>query len=126
MEIEKKIRKVRELRNFSQEYMAIQLGISQVAYSKIETGLTRLDLKRLEKIAETLDIDPFTLMSFDDKYIFNNHGINNQGGNQSGTIVNHYHAEKNEKLLLIERVEKVEHEITKLNEKIYKLIGGGL
>ena len=63
---------------------------------------------------------------FDDKYIFNNHGINNQGGNQSGTIVNHYHAEKNEKLLLIERVEKVEHEITKLNEKIYKLIGGGL
>lgn len=122
MEIGQKIKKLRELRNFSQEYMAIQLGISQVAYSKIETGLTRLDLKRLEKIAETLDIDPFTLMSFDDKYIFNNNSTNNQGGN----IVNHYHAEKNEKRLLIERVEKVEHEITKINEKIDKLIGGGL
>lgn len=124
MEIEKKIRKVRELRNFSQEYMAIQLGISQVAYSKIETGLTRLDLKRLKKIAETLDIDPFTLMSFDDKYVFNNHSPNNQ--NYGGNVVNHYSANEQDKMMIMQRVEKVEHEIAKLNEKIDKLIGGGL
>ncbi len=122
MEIGKKIRKIRELRNFSQEYVAIQLGISQVAYSKIETGLTRLDLKRLIKIAETLDIDTFTLINFDNRCIFSNNNSNNQGG---GNIVNHYHAEKSEKRLLIERVEKVEHEIAKLNEKIDKLFGGG-
>lgn len=82
MEIGKKIRKIRELRNFSQEYVAIQLGISQVAYSKIETGLTRLDLKRLIKIAETLDIDTFTLINFDNRCIFSNNNSNNQGGGE--------------------------------------------
>lgn len=87
MEIGKKIRKIRELRNFSQEYVAIQLGISQVAYSKIETGLTRLDLKRLIKIAETLDIDTFTLINFDNRCIFSNNNSNNQGGGILLTII---------------------------------------
>jgi transcriptional regulator with XRE-family HTH domain len=111
MEIGHKIRKLRELRNYSQEFMALRLGISQVAYSKIETGQTQMNLQRLEKIAETLEIDPFTLMSFDDKYIFNNHRPHNQGGN----IVNHYHKEERQNLSL--RVKKLEEKIYNLVEK---------
>lgn len=113
MEIGHKIRKLRELRNYSQEFMALKLGISQVAYSKIETGQTQMNLQRLEKIAETLEIDPFTLMSFDDKYIFNNHSPHNQGGN----IVNHYHTEKDERQKLSLRVNNIEEKINKLLEK---------
>jgi transcriptional regulator with XRE-family HTH domain len=113
MEIGHKIRKLRELRNYSQEFMALKLGISQVAYSKIETGQTQMNLQRLEKIAETLEIDPFTLMSFDDKYIFNNHSPHNQGGN----IVNHYHNEKEERQNLSLRVKKLEEKIYNLVEK---------
>ena len=51
MEFGQKIRKLRELRNYSQEFMASRLGISQEAFSKIETGQTQMNLLRMEKIA---------------------------------------------------------------------------
>lgn len=41
------IRKTREFRNYTQEYLAAKLGISQNAYSKIELGYTKITLERL-------------------------------------------------------------------------------
>ncbi|WP_082189568.1 helix-turn-helix domain-containing protein [Lentimicrobium saccharophilum] len=38
MQIGQKIRKVRELRNFTQEFMAKSLGITQGAYSRIRAN----------------------------------------------------------------------------------------
>ena len=38
-----KIRMVRELKGFSQEYMAHALGLSQRGYSKLERDETKLD-----------------------------------------------------------------------------------
>ncbi len=72
MEIGYKIKKVRELRNYKQEYMAEKLGISQVSYSRVENGLTKLDLNRLSDIAHVLDVDPIFLLSFDESFILNN------------------------------------------------------
>lgn len=40
MDIGTKIRKLRELRNYNQEYMSQKLDISQKAYSDIEQGTT--------------------------------------------------------------------------------------
>jgi len=57
MEIGHKIRKIRELRNYKQEYMAEKLGISQVSYSRIESGQTKLDLRRLQNIAKILAVN---------------------------------------------------------------------
>jgi transcriptional regulator with XRE-family HTH domain len=54
--ITQKIRRLRELRNYRQEYMAEQLGISQNAYSRLENGETKLDVERLRKIAEVLEV----------------------------------------------------------------------
>ena len=54
MEIGFKIKKIRELRNYSQEHMAEKLGISQVSYSRVESGQTKMDLKRLHDIAKVL------------------------------------------------------------------------
>lgn len=56
------IKKFRELRNYTQEYMAEMLGISQNAYSKIENGRTRLTTDRLKKIAGILEISVFLLL----------------------------------------------------------------
>ncbi len=36
--IGEKIKKIRELKNYTQEYMAAQIGITQAGYSKIERG----------------------------------------------------------------------------------------
>lgn len=75
MDIGNKIKKVRELRNFTQEYIAHELGITQESYSRIEANKASVTLQRLEKIAEVLTINVFDLLSFDEKIVFNN--INN-------------------------------------------------
>lgn len=72
MEFGTRIKKVRELRNYSQEYMAERLGISQVSYSRIETGQTRLSLNRFQIIARILEIDMLVLLEFDENILFKN------------------------------------------------------
>lgn len=69
--IGKKIKTIREMKNFTQEYMAKELSISQVAYSKIENEESDITIQRLEKIAEVLGIPAPAIMAFDEKAIFN-------------------------------------------------------
>jgi len=64
-----KIRKIRNLKGYSQEYVADRLKISQSAYSAIETNKTELDIGRMKQIAEILEIDFLELIS-SDKGIF--------------------------------------------------------
>lgn len=45
------LRQFRLQKEFSQEYMAAKLNISQEAYSKIELGKTELTVSRLHEIA---------------------------------------------------------------------------
>lgn len=71
-DIGSKIRQIRELKGYSQEYMASQLNVSQHAYSKLETGKTKMDWERVTKIAVILDVDPLDIASFDDNLVFNN------------------------------------------------------
>ena len=51
------IRKIREFRNYTQDYLAAKLRISQNAYSKIELGYSSITLNRLVQIAEILEVD---------------------------------------------------------------------
>lgn len=67
-----KIRKVRELKGFSQDFMAGKLEMSQRAYSKIENNDIKLDWGRIEDISKILEIEPTDLVSFDDSLVFNN------------------------------------------------------
>jgi len=60
------IRKLREHRNYTQEYLAAKLNISQNAYSKIELGYTKITLERLFYIAMILDTDPVDLICIED------------------------------------------------------------
>jgi transcriptional regulator with XRE-family HTH domain len=55
MEISSNIRKVRESKNFSQEFMAVKLGISQNVYSRMEQGLAKIEIERLLQISEILE-----------------------------------------------------------------------
>lgn len=73
MSIGTKIKKIREFKNYTQEYMADQLGMSQTGYSKIERDEVELGFARLEQIAKILDLKVEDITSFDDKYIFNNY-----------------------------------------------------
>jgi transcriptional regulator with XRE-family HTH domain len=69
---ENKIKKLRELKNYTQEFMAKKLGLSTRAYSKIETGETQLTINRLNEISSILAVSPMGILDFDDKQVFNN------------------------------------------------------
>jgi len=64
-----KLRLLREFRNYSQEYIAEKLGITQNAYSRIENNQTRLTADRLEKLAVILQITPMELLSEKEPFI---------------------------------------------------------
>lgn len=63
------IRKIRDYRNYTQDYLAAKLGISQNAYSKIELGYSKITLDRLFDIAKILEVEVNDILYFDtDKY----------------------------------------------------------
>lgn len=59
------IRKIREFRNYTQDYLAAKIGISQNAYSKIELGYSKITLDRLFQIAKIIDVESTHLISLD-------------------------------------------------------------
>ena len=76
-----KIKNIRELKNFTQEYMAEKLEISQAAYSKLEKGDLKISQDKLNKIAEILDVNLEDIKDFDNKRILNSY--NSIKGNNS-------------------------------------------
>lgn len=63
--IGKNIRTFRHQHGWSQEDVATRLGISIPAFSKIETGVTDINLSRLEQIANIYEIEVAQLLSLD-------------------------------------------------------------
>lgn len=102
MKIGKKIRMLRELRGFSQDFVSIQLEISQATYSKIENECTKIDITRLMCIADILDIDLISLLQFEESNI-------------DGIVA---HCSKKLKKGLSEKQTCYEDRITHLEEKV--------
>ena len=61
----KNIRTIRHQRGWSQEDVANRLGISIPAFSKIETGVTDINLSRLEQIANIYEVNVINLLALD-------------------------------------------------------------
>ena len=61
----KNIRTIRHQRGWSQEDVANRLGISIPAFSKIETGVTDINLSRLEQIANIYEVNVVNLIALD-------------------------------------------------------------
>lgn len=59
------IRTLRHQRGWSQEDVANRLGISIPAFSKIETGVTDINLSRLEQIANIYEVNVVQLLSLE-------------------------------------------------------------
>jgi transcriptional regulator with XRE-family HTH domain len=59
------IRTLRHQHGWSQEDIADRLGISIPAFSKIETGVTDINLSRLEQIANVYEVSVVYLLAMD-------------------------------------------------------------
>ncbi len=62
----KKIRLLRHQKSWSQEDVAKRLEISIPAFSKIETGITDVNVSRLEQIAKLFDMNVVQLLTFNE------------------------------------------------------------
>ena len=65
------IKKVRELRNYTQEYMADQMGLSISGYGKIERSDSDISLSRITQIAGILNVSRAKLLEFNSDEILN-------------------------------------------------------
>jgi transcriptional regulator with XRE-family HTH domain len=63
----KKIRLLRHQKGWSQEDVAKKLDISIPAFSKIETGITDINLSRLEQISTLFEMTVVQLLTFNDE-----------------------------------------------------------
>jgi len=112
--IERNIRKIRELKSYSQEFVANKLNLSVRAYSKIENGETQLTLNRLNQISEILEVTPQEVLGFDDQQIFNH-------CKQEGNIgINHINFPNELKIQFENRIKHLEEEIHYLRTMLEK------
>jgi transcriptional regulator with XRE-family HTH domain len=51
-----RLKKVRLEKNYSQDYLAKKLGLTQKAYSKIENNETKLNVDVLQRLSEILEV----------------------------------------------------------------------
>lgn len=85
-QISEKLRKIRELKEYSQKYMAMQMDISQRQYQRIENGETELNLSKLEEVCKILEVSVEQLLGFDEQFIFNHCSNNTNVGGKDFTI----------------------------------------
>lgn len=80
MDIGENIRKVRDLKGFSQQALAESIGLSQKQLSRIETNQVSPTFDTLEKICDALGITLKNLLHFNEDLIFNNVVETQNGG----------------------------------------------
>lgn len=116
METTKRIKMIRKRLNYSQEFLANELGISQPAYAKIENGATRMDLKRLVQIANILKVDLQELLEGDKtiNQLHNDHAY--------GFVENLYQDNKEIYQKLISSLEQENLRLIAENERLLELL----
>lgn len=108
-QIGQKIKKLRELRNFTQSHMAEELGLSQSAYSK------------LERVSEVLGMKPEEVISFNESMVFN--VMNNQTG--QGFVINNNQLSETEKNLYLQQIELLKEDVAYLKRLLEQVLGKG-
>lgn len=104
-----KLKRARINKNFTQEYLAEVLNVSQKTYSNFENDKSKPDFAQVEDIAKTLEVSVLDFLS-NDGMSFN---YDNTHGGNNGFI---YQNQLPEKL-----VEQYEERIKELKEQVQEL-----
>lgn len=88
LHIGRKISRIRELRGMKQEALALELGISQQAVSKIEQS-AEVEDDALSKIAAVLGVSAEAIKNYSDEAVIYNIQNNYEGSNNHGANVGH-------------------------------------
>ena len=114
------IKRIRKHKGYSHEYVAHQLDISQVAYSKLEKNETKLTVERLYKLAEILEAGVGDLLEVNPNNVYHQYDNHNnatliahqevqnlyeENKDQNQKIIELYEARLQDKDRLIARLE---------------------
>ena len=121
--IGQKVRRIREEKQWTQEFIANKLEISQNTYSKIESGSIKLTIDRISELSKILDVPIEDMLSDDtktfhlnnkhiEKFYIENLQEENKGLVQSLKDQVKYLQEENQRLLKL-----IEISINKKNTK---------
>jgi transcriptional regulator with XRE-family HTH domain len=86
IELGDNIRKIRELKGFSQQNLADEIKVDQKTISRIEKGDLSPKFDTLIAISKVLSVTLSQLLSFNESLIFNNYNQYQQGGNYNAYI----------------------------------------
>ena len=111
--IAKNIKKYRELKGFSQEYMAHQLNVNQSTYAKMENSSTKITIDKLFSVAKLLETDVSEILDLKNQTIFNQ--TDNETANAFGKV-EHYYQENKE--VYQELLKAKDEQIALLKEQI--------
>ncbi len=97
LEIGRNIRRIREIKNYTQEAVADMIGLSVTAYGDIERGKSDVNFARLADIAKALDVKEEDIVAFGSTVYnstFNNHENAKYNNNTVGVSNNTYTIDK--------------------------------
>ena len=132
MNLKEKIKNLREMNGWSQEVMAERPDMSKNGYARIERGESKLNMERLEQIAEIFNIDVVDLISQEYEraiFVIGGDSSNNTGNNTTYYGNSDSLAAENEKLKLIiqhkdELLSQKDNEIETLKKLVAALEAG--
>jgi transcriptional regulator with XRE-family HTH domain len=110
-ELGENVRKIRELKGFSQQNLADEIKVDQKTISRIEKGDLSPKFETLVSISKALSIGLSQLLAFNESLIFNNYNQYQQGGN--------YNAYLNTE---IEKVEELYKQLLKEKDEVIALL----
>lgn len=97
--IGKNIRKFRELKGYSQEYMANEMELTQASYAKLESNSTKISVERLFTIAKLLETDVADILELNKQTIYHQDIKEHSIGHQEVQNLHQNNKEVYEKLL---------------------------
>lgn len=111
----KNIRKLRELRNFTQQFMAEQLEMTQGNYARIENEEIHISEQRLERIASLLGCSSEFILQFDVEQVYD------LGNTKAGYGMHQYSISPELKELYECRINTLESLVAALKKELYEL-----
>jgi transcriptional regulator with XRE-family HTH domain len=121
--IGKKIKLLRELKGFKQDYIAGQLGMTQNGYGKIERDETDIPYSRLESIAKVFEVSVSDLLNLNQQKI--HYSITNHNSQIENVISKVDNLNQEQSVRLENRLTNLEkeftvlkHIVTQINNKI--------
>jgi transcriptional regulator with XRE-family HTH domain len=118
-EVKARIKKLRELKGFTQAQLAERLGMTPRNYQNLENGEKDISFAELQIIANALEMSVAGVVGFDEKMVFNNCKVDGNSANYNNYIMNT--TEKIYDKILLEKdkyIENLEKQINRQDKQL--------